>query len=412
VNTDHLRDYRALRRSVTDRKIAGVAGGLGRHLGIDPTILRVAFVVLVFFGGAGLVLYGAGWLLVPEEGSDDAVIDTSPSTRNGLLIVAGVLAALLLLGDTWNGFWFPWPLAVIALVVFAIWKNKDRSMHTPSPTAAAAGAPAGSSAGIPTEPAPGSAAGPQAAQQEAQYADPYAGTYAAPGTESGQTPPPWAPPPAAGYGPPAPPPRPMRRDRGPLLFVPTLALVALGLGVLGLLDVAGVSVISAAYPALALAIVGAMLVLGAWVGRAGGLILLGVVSAIALAITSVAAGPVFDEGTRLDVAPTTAAGVRDAYSVPAGSVRVDLSQVTDPEALDGRSIDITANAGELRVIVPDDVTVHVDADVQVGGEADVAGRYEAGPDVHVNRTIDAGPSAPEIDLDLSLLVGSIEVRQS
>ncbi len=143
-----------------------------------------------------------------------------------------------------------------------------------------------------------------------------------------------------------------------------------------------------------------------------GLILLGVVSAIALAITSVAAGPVFDEGTRLDVAPTTAAGVRDDYSVPAGSVRLDLSQVADPEALDGRSIDVTANAGELRVIVPDDVTVHVDADVQVGGEADVAGSYEAGPDVHVNRTIDAGPSAPEIDLDLSLLVGSIEVRQS
>jgi phage shock protein PspC (stress-responsive transcriptional regulator) len=383
VNTEHLRDYRALRRSVTDRKIAGVAGGLGHHLGVDPTILRVAFVVLVFFGGAGLVLYGAGWLLVPEEGRDDAVLDTSPGTRNGLLIVAGVLAALLLLGDTWNGFWFPWPLAVIALVVFALWKNKDRSMHAPSPT---------------VDPQP------------ASYAAEDTGAGASP--PSGQAPPPWAPPPTAGYGPPVPTPRPMRRDRGPLLFLPTLALVALGLGVLGLLDAAGVSVVSAAYPAVALAIVGAMLVLGAWVGRAGGLILLGVVSAIALAITSVAAGPVFDEGTRLDVAPTTAAGVRDDYSVPAGSVRLDLSQVADPEALDGRSIDVTANAGELRVIVPDDVTVHVDADVQVGGEADVAGSYEAGPDVHVNRTIDAGPSAPEIDLDLSLLVGSIEVRQS
>ena len=50
--------------------MAGVAGGLGRHLDVDPTILRVLFVVLVFFGGAGLLLYGALWLLVPEEGTE------------------------------------------------------------------------------------------------------------------------------------------------------------------------------------------------------------------------------------------------------------------------------------------------------------------------------------------------------
>src|ERR671918_774010 len=51
VATDHLRDYSGLRRSRTDRKIAGVAGGLGRHLNIDPTVLRVVFVVLSLFGG-------------------------------------------------------------------------------------------------------------------------------------------------------------------------------------------------------------------------------------------------------------------------------------------------------------------------------------------------------------------------
>ncbi len=56
--------------SRSDRKVAGVAGGLARHLDIDPLILRVAFVVLVFFGGAGLILYGAGWLLVPEDGAE------------------------------------------------------------------------------------------------------------------------------------------------------------------------------------------------------------------------------------------------------------------------------------------------------------------------------------------------------
>ena len=105
--TENLRSYERLRRSVTDRKIAGVAGGLGRHLNIDPTVLRVLFVVLVFFGGAGLLIYAAAWLLVPEEGTERSVVQTSPSTRNTLLIVVGVLAALLLIGDTWGGVGFP-----------------------------------------------------------------------------------------------------------------------------------------------------------------------------------------------------------------------------------------------------------------------------------------------------------------
>ena len=55
VSRDEMRDLRRLRRSATDRKIAGVAGGLARHLDIDPTVLRVLFVVLAFFGGAGLL---------------------------------------------------------------------------------------------------------------------------------------------------------------------------------------------------------------------------------------------------------------------------------------------------------------------------------------------------------------------
>ncbi|HET9423669.1 MAG TPA: PspC domain-containing protein, partial [Nocardioides sp.] len=65
VTRDEVRDLGRLRRSRHDRKIAGVAGGLARHLDVDPIILRVALVVLIFFGGAGLLIYGAGWLLVP-----------------------------------------------------------------------------------------------------------------------------------------------------------------------------------------------------------------------------------------------------------------------------------------------------------------------------------------------------------
>src|SRR5688500_4630638 len=93
-NTENLKDYRSLRRSRSDRKLAGVAGGLGRHLDVDPTILRVLFVVLVFFGGAGLLLYGAFWLLTPEEDTGESVIRTSDNTRNLVLIVVAVIAGL------------------------------------------------------------------------------------------------------------------------------------------------------------------------------------------------------------------------------------------------------------------------------------------------------------------------------
>src|SRR3954464_12111751 len=125
VDRENLRSYQRLTRSITDRKIAGVAGGLGRHLNIDPTILRVLFVVLCFFGGAGFLLYGAAWVLVPEDGQTQGKVATSPATRNALLIAAGVIAALLLLGDSWNGVGFPWPVMLVGagVLVFLLLRN-------------------------------------------------------------------------------------------------------------------------------------------------------------------------------------------------------------------------------------------------------------------------------------------------
>jgi phage shock protein PspC (stress-responsive transcriptional regulator) len=62
----------ALRRPVQGRMLAGVAAGLARYLGVDVTIVRIAFVVLTVAGGAGIPLYLAGLLLIPGEGSDQS----------------------------------------------------------------------------------------------------------------------------------------------------------------------------------------------------------------------------------------------------------------------------------------------------------------------------------------------------
>jgi phage shock protein C len=58
---------RQLRRSRTNRRLAGVCGGLGDYFGIDPTLVRIIFVLLGLPGGApGIVLYLILWLIMPE----------------------------------------------------------------------------------------------------------------------------------------------------------------------------------------------------------------------------------------------------------------------------------------------------------------------------------------------------------
>jgi phage shock protein PspC (stress-responsive transcriptional regulator) len=63
----------ALRRPVQDSVVAGVAAGLARYLGVDVMVIRIAFVVLTLFGGAGIPLYLTGLLLIPEEDSEVSI---------------------------------------------------------------------------------------------------------------------------------------------------------------------------------------------------------------------------------------------------------------------------------------------------------------------------------------------------
>ena len=62
-----------LTRPVDDRMLGGVAAGIARYLSVDVTVVRIIFAVLAIMGGAGIPLYLAGWLLIPEEGSDQSL---------------------------------------------------------------------------------------------------------------------------------------------------------------------------------------------------------------------------------------------------------------------------------------------------------------------------------------------------
>lgn len=54
-------------RSATDRKIAGVCGGLGEYFDIDPTIIRLLWLMMVFCAGGGLFAYIIAWVVIPEK---------------------------------------------------------------------------------------------------------------------------------------------------------------------------------------------------------------------------------------------------------------------------------------------------------------------------------------------------------
>lgn len=64
-------ETKKLYRSVDDRWLAGVCGGLGKYFNVDPTLVRVIFVVLALIGLGGVILYLLLWVLIPPEPTAD-----------------------------------------------------------------------------------------------------------------------------------------------------------------------------------------------------------------------------------------------------------------------------------------------------------------------------------------------------
>jgi phage shock protein PspC (stress-responsive transcriptional regulator) len=66
-------EARQLRRSADDKMLGGVAGGIARYLNADVTLVRVIIAALALFTSAGVALYVAAWLLIPEDGEDQSI---------------------------------------------------------------------------------------------------------------------------------------------------------------------------------------------------------------------------------------------------------------------------------------------------------------------------------------------------
>jgi phage shock protein PspC (stress-responsive transcriptional regulator) len=111
---------RRLYRSSDDRVIAGVCGGIGRYFNIDPVIVRIAAVALILFGGAGVVLYVAGLLLMPAEAGGQPPIGGGEG-RNRALVIAGVGLLLLITWPLILGGGIALGIVVLPLAVLVLW---------------------------------------------------------------------------------------------------------------------------------------------------------------------------------------------------------------------------------------------------------------------------------------------------
>lgn len=77
-----------LKRSRSETMIAGVCGGLGDYFGMDPTIIRLIFVLLALLGGHGILIYLILWIIMPRQALNavPAVVNSTPPHQGGGLL--------------------------------------------------------------------------------------------------------------------------------------------------------------------------------------------------------------------------------------------------------------------------------------------------------------------------------------
>jgi phage shock protein PspC (stress-responsive transcriptional regulator) len=446
-----------LRRSRGDRKLAGVCGGLGDYLGIDPIILRIAVVVLAIFGGTGLVLYVAGWLLIPEEGDEMSELQRLFDGRSGgrgrglstaaaIVVAIGVLWLVVMIAESIGAHWWfgpgpdLWPLVVIGLIVLAVWYSRRSPNANPTgappsgpyrPQSADASDPSAQEgspmnpgaqwsstglAGTAEYPSSGfstQAFAAQAPTTEGYSPEPYVtrpyetASGAGPWASTATLPPPAGPqPPPLAFIPPPPKPKRQRSVLGPL----TLSAALVAAGVMILLNSSGAWHLRILpFTGVLLAIVGLGLLIGTFVGRSRGLIAAGILLSLVAMVAAAAPGIDSRQAGQVTFAPTTSQQIpAGGYQWAAGDVRLDLSGFGST----GQTVTIHAQlgAGRLRIWLPTHDTVVLNADVNVG-DIEVSGIHRSsGIGATYHGVISPpGVATGTVLLDVNVGAGHVEV---
>jgi phage shock protein PspC (stress-responsive transcriptional regulator) len=402
-----VRHPESLRRSSTDRKVAGVCGGLGRQIGVDPNILRVAAVALAL-SGIGIALYLVLWMVMPDEGAPEEARFTKnlpEQLRSGTGLAVAIGAGTIALGIALQAifgpalpfdFPFPFPLVLVAAVVWFFW-HRSRGQSQRAVTSFQAEHPAGPRLDLSRDPDDPGAPGPEFWARP----DPL-GLYRQ------------NPPPGSAVQPVVAPAR-ISRKAPALLRFGTVFATAAGVGVLMIVAASGVAVPALLFVGVPLTIFGAGLTLTSRFGTSGGLATLGLVGAVAAAgIAGVGAGPWSVQDHR----PTTVTEA-NAISLPMGINNINLSGLPLRPHSES-TITLNQHNGAVIVQVSDNVDVRVNAHVNRGGYdlfgTDGGGRFGNRNDQ--GRVVtDSGPdgrpfgSDPVLDLNLSADNGFVQVER-
>lgn len=362
-DAQRLRSVTDMRRSSDPRMVAGVCAGLARHLNIDPILVRIVFAVLIFVGGAGIILYGAFWFLLPADDTGVSIADDwfklgdkEEKVRVGGLILAGIVALLSVIGGSgWGqnrwGWGTPWGLVLLALIVYFWVVRPRRRLEARAARAAALQTPIHDSVadGVRTT------------------------TYTLP---------------------------PERRSWALTVFI--VSVTAIAIAVARIIADSNGGTPWTTYVALALAIVGLGLLISTVVGDGGPLVLLGLLLAVVLGLGTLLPNPRL--GAQ-QLTPTSAVSVSSAYEHGVGLLELDLTDVDDPEALLGRTITLDSGVGQTKVVVPNGLNVAVIADLNVG-ELVVFDRTVNGTDNQIDTPADPGRA---LTLTINQKIGNIEV---
>jgi phage shock protein PspC (stress-responsive transcriptional regulator) len=404
--------HRRLTRSTSDRVLGGVAGGLAHAFGIDPILVRLGFIVSCVLGGAGVIAYGVLWVVLPPDDGTAPIVHSrrhDPALWGGLaLLIFGVLAVFDRISpwghdDSWDFFW---PLVLIGGgLAILVMRANETAVATPPP-----GPPP---VAPPPPPAPPSGGGAPT-ETSVDAADETTGTAVGPDAPTAEQPATaWAPPapwPIGPPRPPQPPAPPARKRREPRMLGPiTLSALLVFVGVAALLGTTGAMTVDPAVVAsIALIGVGGALVVGAFYGRARGLIALGVLLTLVAGALATIDVPVRGGIGERDYQPTTVAGVHDTYRQGIGQLRVDLSRV---DWTRDRDVDVRVGIGEATIVVPKNVNVFVDSHAGMGA-VDIAGHHDNGVDADARVRLHADhPGAPIVHLDAEVGIGHVAVRQ-
>lgn len=396
---DTLRDFWASRprRPRQGRKIAGVAVGIAHRYGIDPVLVRVAFVVAALFGGAGAPVYLLCWLLFADETDEvsplESLIGRGRSSTSPGFVVLLCIAMFCTLGMFGIGWWpggrFFASVVGIALLaggLFLLHRSRG-AFNRPAAFVASSVGATGSMGSMGEQ----SVAAQGFSVTGEQGWDPL-----------GAPPLAWDLPDSEPTNADLPPTRPRRRRSA-------IPAITFGLAVISAAVCVGlsgsVSWLTAPHIiGIALGVLGVGLVAGSFVRAGRGLVGLTVLLAVLGAGATVTHTDRWYGVGDKNFAPKTIGEVQPSYRSTAGDLTVDLRGLPNSGTV---HTTVQENAGHVMVLVPAsaEVTAHCHSGA---GQVSCLGREDNGPGADARASANGGGPLT-IDLDVSTNAGQVEV---